>query len=310
MKRIPIGLVGYCKIARDQHEAAIEASDDFALVAVADPAATHGKLPSYPGLEGMLEAHPEIEAVALCMPPRKRAHAGREALLAGRHVLLEKPPCATLSDAQGLAALARQAGVTLFAAWHSQHGAAVDQARRWLEATVIRSVTVNWKEDVRVWHPGQAWIWQEGGFGVFDPGINALSVLTAILPGEIQVLDAELAYPSNCTTPIAANLRLEAAGGLPINAEFDFRQLGPQSWDIDMQTDRGGLRLSNGGNRLFVDGVEVAVGEEAEYRAIYARFAALIRAGESEVDLAPLQLVEHALRNGKTISVEPFEELA
>ena len=39
-----------------------------------------------------------------------------------------------------------------------------------------------WKEDVHHWHPGQRWIWEPGGFGVFDPGINALSVLTEILP--------------------------------------------------------------------------------------------------------------------------------
>ena len=40
----------------------------------------------------------------------------------------------------------------------------------------IRTLTVAWKEDVRIWHPGQAWIWKAGGLGVFDPGINALSI--------------------------------------------------------------------------------------------------------------------------------------
>ena len=51
----------------------------------------------------------------------------------------------------------------------------------WLAGRTIRRVECTWKEDVRVWHPGQAWIW-EPGIGVFDPGINALSVLTRILP--------------------------------------------------------------------------------------------------------------------------------
>jgi len=310
VKRIPTGIAGYGKIAHDQHEPAIKASDDFELAAVADPARRHADLPSFPSFEALLASHPEIEAVALCMPPRHRAQAAREAIEAGRHVLLEKPPCADLAEAEELVAIARRAGVTLYTAWHSQHGVAVAQARRWLSDARIHSVAVNWKEDVRVWHPGQAWIWQDGGFGVFDPGINALSVLSAILPGELQVRDAELVFPKNCATPIAANLRLEGPRGLPVTAEFDFRQVGPQSWDIDIDTDCARLKLSNGGNRLFVDGVEQDVGAEAEYRAIYARFAALIRAGESEVDLAPLRLVEHALRNGRTISVEPFEERA
>ena len=308
MKRIRIGIAGYGKIARDQHEPAIAASDDFELVAITDPARKHDKLPSYRSVGTMLRAHDDIEAIALCMPPLHRALAARQTILVGRHVLLEKPPCVTVRLAEELAELAKETGATLYTAWHSQHGAAVDEARRRLAGARIYSVGVNWKEDVRVWHPGQAWIWEEGGFGVFDPGINALSVLTAVLPEELHMLDAELAVPQNCVTPIAARLRLEGGTGFPVSAEFDFRQVGPQSWDIDVETDRGWLTISHGGNRLSADGIALTVGEQAEYRAIYDRFAALIRTGESDVDLAPLRLVEHAFRNGRTIQVEPFEE--
>src|SRR5690606_25498919 len=126
--------------------------------------------------------------------------------------LLEKPPCVSLLEAWELEALAAKMGVTLFTAWHSQQGAAVDAARDWLRDAAVRSVRVTWKEDVRVWHPGQPWIWQEGGFGVFDPGINALSILTAILPGEVRLVDAELSVPANCATPIAARLSLAGEG--------------------------------------------------------------------------------------------------
>ena len=49
-------------------------------------------------------------------------------------------------------------------------GQTVDAPRRDLEGGRAR------------WHPGQEWIWQAGGFGVFDPGINALSIVTRILP--------------------------------------------------------------------------------------------------------------------------------
>ena len=183
MTAIPIGIAGYGKIARDQHEAAIAASDAFELIAVADPGVGHERLPSYPGLATMLAAHPEIGAVSLCMPPCFRAEAAREAIAAGRHVLLEKPPGTSVAETEDLLSLAERAGATLFTAWHSQEGAAVAAARDWLRQAAVRAVEVTWKEDVRVWHPGQPWIWQEDGFGVFDPGINALSILTAILPG-------------------------------------------------------------------------------------------------------------------------------
>jgi hypothetical protein len=48
------------------------------------------------------------------------------------------------------------------------------------------------------------------------------------------------------------------------------------------------------------------VGEEAEYRALYARFAALIRSSESAVDLAPLRLAEDALSKGRVVPVGAF----
>ena len=310
MTSIALGIVGFGKIARDQHLPAIAATHGMHLAAIADPVAIHGSLPSYPDLATMLGAQSEIGAVALCMPPGARAAAARQAITAGLHVLLEKPPCATVAEVEELAWRAREARVTLFTAWHSQEAAGVSRAREWLKHSTVQSAQVTWKEDVRVWHPGQSWIWEEAGFGVFDPGINALSIVTAILPGDLRMLDAELSVPVNCATPIAARLALEGSNGFRVEAEFDFRQTGPQSWDIDIVTDRGPLRLSHGGNRLEIDGEAQDVGVEAEYQALYARFAALIGAGESAIDLAPLRLVEDALGSGRIVPVESFEEAA
>ena len=123
-----LGLVGYGAIARAQHESAVAAAEGIELVALADPVAEHDRLPVYPTLAEMLAAHPEITAVALCQPPAARYAAAREAIAAGRHVMLEKPPAATLTEAEALAELAREAGVTLFATWHSRAAAAVEAA--------------------------------------------------------------------------------------------------------------------------------------------------------------------------------------
>ncbi|RAG46972.1 gfo/Idh/MocA family oxidoreductase, partial [Burkholderia multivorans] len=88
-------------------------------------------------------------------------------------------------EVAALEALARSRGLTLFATWHSRCASAVEPARAWLATREIRAVQVRWKEDVRRWHPGQQWIWEPGGLGVFDPGINALSIVTRILPREL-----------------------------------------------------------------------------------------------------------------------------
>src|SRR5699024_2048398 len=121
---------------------------------------------------------------------------------AGRDVLLEKPPGASVAEVMALDRLARDKACVLYATWHSRHAAGVGPARDWLAGRRILGGRITWREDVRRWHPGQDWIWQAGGLGVFDPGINALSVLTAILPVEVFVGAAELEFPANRDTPI------------------------------------------------------------------------------------------------------------
>ncbi|HYD04985.1 MAG TPA: Gfo/Idh/MocA family oxidoreductase, partial [Reyranella sp.] len=211
--KLRLGLVGFGKIARDQHSPAIARSDDFELVAAADPITRVDGVRNYPGIEAMLAGEADLDAVVLCQPPQVRCAAARLALEAGKHVFLEKPPGVTVTEAAALKDLAAARGVTLFAAWHSRYAAGVAQAREWIAARRPSAIRIVWKEDVRVWHPGQEWIWRAGGFGVFDPGINALSILTAIVPGQVSVSAAELTFPENCNAPIAARLALATAGG-------------------------------------------------------------------------------------------------
>ncbi len=306
--RISIALVGIGKIARDQHIPSIAAGSDFDLKAAVS---RHGKvegIENHTDFDAFLATRSGIRAIALCTPPEVRFDMARKAIAAGHDVLMEKPPATTLGEAEALADLARKAGVTLFATWHSRFALGVAPAKAWLADKAIRSISIVWKEDVRRWHPGQAWIWEPGGFGVFDPGINALSILTAIVPGEILVEKASLAFPENRKQPIAAEIAMRTLGGAPIAAAFDWRQEGPQTWDITVETGQGTLRLSKGGAELFIDGIENSAGPDREYAGIYERFAALIRARESDVDFQPLRLVADAFLCGEHLEVEAFED--
>lgn len=307
MATLRLAIVGLGKIARDQHLPAIAATAGVELVAVASRNASLDGVAHFATLEEMLASGTPIDAVALCTPPQVRRAQAAAAIAAGRHVLLEKPPGATVSELSPLIATADRAGLTLFATWHSRFAPAVAPARAFLAQHPPRSVEIIWKEDVRVWHPGQDWIFEPGGLGVFDPGINALSILTAILPEAAFVTAAELAFPANRQAPIAADLELATASGLPIRAAFDFRQTGEQTWDIRIETDAGTLLLSAGGARLFHDGRSLIDEPEREYAGIYRRFAELVAQRRSEVDLAPLALVADAFLLGRRRSVEPFE---
>ena len=301
-----IAIVGFGEIAARQHLPAIAKTAGAALVAVVDPVKTPPGLPHFRDLQELLRDGPEIDAVALCTPPQARHAQAAVALAAGKHVLLEKPPGSTLSELTPLIAAAGEADRTLFAAWHSRYAPAVGPARQLLAGRTINKVTIIWKEDVRVWHPGRAWIFEAGGFGVFDPGINALSILTEILPRPVFVRSAMLDVPSNREAPIAAAIELSDENGLPIHAEFDFRQTGPPSWDILCETEAGPVTLSKGGRQLR-DGSRLVVdATDEEYPALYRRFVALTSDGKSEVDLAPLRLVADSFMLGRRRSVEAF----
>ena len=308
MAAIRIAIVGLGKIARDQHLPAIAANDSFELVAVASPNHRHESVPTYTDVEKLLAAEPDIDALAICTPPQIRYRIALYALERGKHVMLEKPPGATLGEVAALVDLATERGVALFATWHSRAAASVQAAREWLATRTVREVIVTWKEDVRVWHPGQEWIWRAGGLGVFDPGINALSILTRILPGAIVLKEAELSFPANREAPIAARLLLADASDAPIRCEFDFRQTGPQTWDIDVFTDRGRLLLSRGGAVMHVDGSVVVDAPDREYPNLYAHFEELVRERRIDVDVAPLRLVADAFMCGRRLEVEPFVE--
>jgi len=306
---IRIAVVGLGKIAHDQHLPAIAASADFTLVAGADPGpgVLPPGVPHYHDLPSLLADGPPFDALALCTPPQVRGMLARDALRRGIHVLLEKPPGGDVAEVEELRTLASEMGVTLFAAWHSRFAGAVEPARVWLEGRTLHKVSIVWREDVRVWHPGQRWIWQKRGLGVFDPGINSLSIATRILPRPLSLSEAQLEVPANREAPIAARLSLTDAAGVPVTADFDWRQTGEQTWDIEVETDGGTLVLSRGGAVLRVPEGEQRF-EDREYPALYAHFAQLIRGRKSDVDLAPFKLVQDALLRGETVPTAAFED--
>ena len=311
MARIRVAVIGVGKIAQDQHLPVIAGNAEYELVGVVSQRGVHAAGAPTFATPAALYAAVAVDAVAICTPPHVRHALAREALDAGKHVMLEKPPAATLAEMHDLTAAAKAAGRVMLATWHSRYNAAVDEAKERLKGKRLKRLAIEWKEDVRRWHPGQDWIWDAGNFGVFDPGINALSILTKIAPAPMFVKSARLLYPENRDTPIAATLAFTcpaAATGAALTAEFDWRQEGEQSWNIDVETEDGAtLRLTHGGSRLLVDGVAAVEAPMCEYEGIYAHFAELLRAGASEMDFSPFQLVGDAFLVGSRKSVAPFD---
>ncbi|HZC38348.1 MAG TPA: Gfo/Idh/MocA family oxidoreductase [Sphingomicrobium sp.] len=305
MKPIKIAILGFGKIAEDQHVPSIAANPRFELVATSSRS-HHGVEPIFTDWRELIRSVEGLQAVAITTPPGPRYEIARECLLAGLHCLLEKPPTAGLAEIADLACLAEAQQVTLFTTWHAQNNPAVDEAARRLAGKRIKSMAVRWHENVHKWHPGQTWIFEAGGFGVFDPGINAFSVITKIFPGSVFIRAAALQVPKNAQAPIAAEIELAspAAEG-PLNVSLDFRWSDEEEWTIEIVTADGmNLRLEKGGAKLFLDGAEPACAGPGEYPDIYRMFVDLIDEKRSLVDVAPLRLVADSLLAGSIRTVE------
>lgn len=306
MKPIRIAIIGYGKIAEDQHVPSIDANSRCELVATSSRSG-HGVAEKFTDWRELIRSVEGLEAVAITTPPGPRYAIARECIRAGLHCLLEKPPTAGLAEIEDLACLAEARGVSLFTTWHAQHHSTVETAARALANKRIASMQIVWHEDVNKWHPDQQWIWEAGGFGVFDPGINGFSIATRIFPGGLFVQSADLFVPENAQTAIAAEITFyspEADG--PLSASLDWRRTQGEEWTIAIETSDGtGLRLEDGGARLVMNGAASSDSGLGEYPDIYRTFVNLVDEHRSLVDVAPLRLVADCLLVGSRTSVEP-----
>jgi len=299
-----IAVIGLGEIGLKRHLPVIAAHPAFEIVASAKrhPVATSLGGRQYRDYREMLAAEPAIEAVAICTPPDVRCRIALDAIAAGKHVLLEKSPFATLGAFRRVRLEAERAGVTLLGGWHSQFNLAVERAREILADQQVARLEMIWNEDVTVYHPDQNWIWEAGGFGVFDAGVNGLSILTRILPEPLVVRAATLRIPHRSQTPIAveidfAGLREEDH----LHVGMDWRTpTAERSIEIVTRSGRH-LRMPNSGRHLEVDGTVLVDEENLEYPRIYDRFAELIASGESQLDEWPLVVVADAYLIGRTL---------
>ncbi|WP_375450283.1 Gfo/Idh/MocA family protein [uncultured Devosia sp.] len=311
MARRKIAVIGVGKIAQDQHLPVIDKSDDFELAAtVSTRGLTHGTAPVFKTPAELYAAMPEVSLVSVCTPPGIRHQYVREALDAGKDVMMEKPPTTTISELDDLVAHAAKRDRVLFQTWHSQYNPAVDRTRDILAADGVRSVRIDWRESVRKWHPGQDWVWEPGGFGVCDPGINALSIFTKVMPFPVFVQRASLTFPANKQTPIDVQIDFKSGQEHqpPMSAGFNWLEESGEVWTIRFETGTGDvLKLEGGGRTLRVNDQVVVQHGDGEYAAMYDHFATLLANHRSDVHSAPLRLVADAFLLGARITGPDFE---
>jgi predicted dehydrogenase len=289
---IKIGLIGFGAVAR-RHADVIARSQKFDLCAIAStsPIVDGPDCPVFTSHSELLADASMVDAVAICTPPGARYSIARDALLAGKDVLLEKPPSVTLGEILALVQIARKMQLTVFAAWHSRFNRAVDLAQELLATREIRRVCIKWLEDVNRWHPEQDWIWEPKGLGVFDAGINAISILTQIVPSRVIVTDSEMWSLPGRHSPVAARISGHLKEGFAaLRIDLDWRVAEECRELLFECSDGSAVRLGQSGRSLEFDGVPLIAESNLEYERLYGHFGSLIEQRKTDVDIEPLLL--------------------
>lgn len=263
--RTRFGIVG-CGHAALPVCAALAASPLAALAVIydsnpalaADVAACYG-VAAAPSLAALL-ASPDVDAVYIAVPHDQLAPLARQALEAGKPVLVEKPLAITLADADALIALADARGLALGVFYELRHQAALAHAHTLVKAGVIGTV-----QGVRIqtvidkplsyWQAGYAgrshnpWRGvraQAGGGVVLMNSSHLLDAVHFITGLEVVRVAAEtgtLAAPVEVEDTAAATLRYAngAIGSLIAGAHFAGAHTGDEC--CDLYGSAGQLRL-------------------------------------------------------------------
>jgi len=112
-----VGLIGYGFAGKTFHAPVITCVPGLALAKVVERRTDHAKR-DYPQVEiardvKELYADPEIDIVVVTTPSTDHFTFARDALLAGKHVVVEKPFTVTSAEADELIALAKERGLVL-----------------------------------------------------------------------------------------------------------------------------------------------------------------------------------------------------
>jgi predicted dehydrogenase len=157
----------------------------------------HGIPESYDNLDTFL-ARPEVEAVIISVAHFMHYPLAKSALLAGKHVLLEKPIALNLKDADDLIAIAREKNLKFGAFFQNRFSPATLRMKEAIEKgqmgkIVQFDVEVLWTRDDK-YYAESSWRgkWAtEGGGCLINQAIHTIDLM-CMLAGEIDFVFAQM----------------------------------------------------------------------------------------------------------------------
>lgn len=210
MKKIKFGILG-CGMIANVHAAAIKGIDEAELVGVADAklsaalsfAERHG-VTAYESYEEMLAS--DIDVICICTPSGHHAQNAKDAMTAGKHVVIEKPIALTLDDADMLIDIKNKTGKLLTVISQLRFSPDVSRVKKLIEAGAFGKITIcnlfmNYYRS-REYYSSSAWKGTrsfDGGV-LMNQGIHGIDLMVYIMGGISEASSRAETFSHNIET--------------------------------------------------------------------------------------------------------------
>ena len=198
-------------------------------------------IPVVPGSYEELIAHPDVDAVYISVVTELHHRWAKQALLANKHVLVEKPLTLSVAHATELRDLAEQRGLVLFEAFHYRYHPANLRLKEIVAGGLVGDVTsvecrsnmFDPKEWVAGALPPKAW-----HIKMLDRWCYCVDIVR-------WVLDAEELEVVSSTFGRAVEVELRGPGSVPVTFLTQKHVLGVPEWDLHIHGSRGSVHITN-----------------------------------------------------------------
>ena len=235
---------------------------------------THGLPYAYDDLEKLL-ANQEIKAVTIASPPFLHFEMAKQAILAGKHILLEKPMTLRGSETVELYHLAREKGVTVMPDFEFRFVPAWQYLAQLLGEEILgklRLIKVDWLVGSRA-NADRPWNWyaqKEKGGGalgalashtfdylhwLFGPAQGLSSCLSVAIDERPDPLENNRLKP--VTAEDTALISLELASGVPCQVNITSVAHGGRGHWLEIYGEKGSLVLGSDNLKDYVHGFKL-----------------------------------------------------
>jgi len=193
----------------------------------------------------------------------------------------------------------------LFMAFHARYNPAVEAAKKELGDKNVTGIDIKYAEYALNYHHPSGWIFNPdiaGGGVLMDSGINALSIVTYILPTiDLVPANARFEQPEGFNVETGAQVDCKFGQNSSGHISMDWMHKGAEVRQVTFTTDdsiqytidivnnnfsKNGTMLSTSGeSREMVD-------QHSEYRKVYEDFASHLAQSTSLISTKELEFIE------------------